>query len=118
MVVRFPKRYLRQKRPKVKNYPRRGHNGQERYAPSTVEQSNLFAGWLNKFGENLMAHEYSVKIHEFISDKLVTVGKLKQRAEERKNPLLQKFYEGQLEELRFIRAHLTKSVDLKTQTYY
>lgn len=65
-----------------------------------------------------MAHEYSVKIHKFISDKLVTVGKLKERAEERNNPLMQKFYEGQLDELRFIRAHLTKSTDLDTQRYY
>jgi hypothetical protein len=65
-----------------------------------------------------MAHEYSVKIHNYITDKIVTAEKMKKTAEKKDDFKARKFYEGQLDELRYMREYLTKRTDLNTQKYY
>lgn len=68
-----------------------------------------------------MAHEYSVLIHDWISEK---INRTKQELKPYKNipdtpPAEQKsFLMGQLEELNNIRKYLTDQFDLNTQKYY
>ncbi len=65
-----------------------------------------------------MAHEYSVKIHNYITDKIVNAEKMKKAAEKKDDFKARKFYEGQLDELLYMREYLTKRTDLNTQKYY
>ena len=65
-----------------------------------------------------MAHEYSVAIHNYISEK-ISVAEEKKKKEEKHNDFeTQQFSEGQLKELFKIRKYLTERIDLKTQKYY
>ncbi len=65
-----------------------------------------------------MAHEYSVAIHNYISEKIVIVEENKKKAEKHYDIESQQFYKGQLKELFKIRKYLTEKIDLKTQKYY
>ena len=65
-----------------------------------------------------MAHEYSVEIHQYITDKIESAGKLKKEAQAQNDRETMQFYEGQLHELLAIREYLSAKVDLKTQKYY
>jgi len=65
-----------------------------------------------------MTHEYSVKIQNYISEKISVAEKMKSTAEKQDDFMTQKFYEGQLKELYNLRHYLTEKIDLKTQRYY
>lgn len=65
-----------------------------------------------------MVHLYSVEIQNFISEKLLVAEEKKKAAEKQYDFETQKFYEGQLKELRTLREYLTAKIDLKTQNYY
>jgi len=65
-----------------------------------------------------MANEYSVKIQNYISEKILVADKMKTTAEKQDDFQTQKFYEGQLKELYNLRQYLTEKIDLKTQRYY
>ena len=65
-----------------------------------------------------MAHEYSVKIHEYLTLKIEAAQKKKQMAESLKDSKNVQFYNGQLEELFSIRKYLTDQIDLDTHKYY
>ena len=65
-----------------------------------------------------MANQYSVEIHNYISDKIArATGQLK-KAEAAKDLTARRFYEGQLYELDKIREYMAQNIDLKTQKYY
>lgn len=65
-----------------------------------------------------MAHEYSVTIHHYISEKISSIKSKEDSAKEQDDFVKCRFYRGQLEELFTIREYLTKKVDLQTQKYY
>ncbi len=65
-----------------------------------------------------MAHEYSVKIQDYISSKIAVAEEKKLFAEKQNDFETQKYYEGQLKELLSFRQYLTEKIDLKTQRYY
>ena len=65
-----------------------------------------------------LAHEYSVEIHNYISEKISVAEEKKKRAEKQNDSETQQFCEGQLKELFKIRKYLTERIDLKTQKYY
>ena len=65
-----------------------------------------------------MAHEYSVKIQNYISEKILVAETLKVRAQKQDDFETQKYYEGQLSELYNLRQYLTEKIDLQTQRYY
>ena len=65
-----------------------------------------------------MVNEYSVKIQNYISEKILVGEKIKTTAEKQDDFETQKFYEGQLKELYNLRKYLTEKIDLKTQRYY
>jgi hypothetical protein len=65
-----------------------------------------------------VAHEYSVKIHDYLTSKIVAVQKEKKKAQSLDDSENLLFYNGQLEELFSIRKYLTDKIDLDTQKYY
>ena len=65
-----------------------------------------------------MAHEYSVRIHDYLTLKIEDLQKKKKAAKSLDDPGDTTFYNGQLEELNRIRKYLTDKIDLDTQTYY
>ena len=65
-----------------------------------------------------MANEYSVAIHNFISNKIATIEKNKKDAEKENDLAAARYCEGQLQELRLIRQYLNEKIDLKTQKYF
>jgi hypothetical protein len=65
-----------------------------------------------------MANQYSVEIHQYISDKIAEAKKNKDIAERQKDRPLEHFYAGQLRELNKIREYMAAKIDLKTQKYY
>ena len=65
-----------------------------------------------------MAHEYSVKIHDYLTLKIEAAQKKKQMAESLKDSENVQFYNGQLEELFSVRKYLTDQIDLDTHKYY
>ena len=65
-----------------------------------------------------MAHEFSVEIQNYISEKLAVAEKKKKDAEKQNDFETQQFYEGQIKELLTFREYLTERIDLKTQKYY
>ena len=65
-----------------------------------------------------MAHEYSVEIQSYISEKILCAETMKTTAEKQDDFETQKYYEGQLHELYGLRKYLTENIDLKTQRYY
>ena len=65
-----------------------------------------------------MAHEYSVKIHDYLTSKIGAAQKKKKEAKSFKDSEKVQFYNGQLEELFSIRKYLTDQIDLDTHKYY
>lgn len=65
-----------------------------------------------------MTNQYSVEIHQYISDKIALATSRKKKAEAANGPATRRFYEGQLYELDKIREYLAQNIDLKTQKYY
>lgn len=65
-----------------------------------------------------MANEFSVAIHQFISDKISAAEKSQMDAEQKNDPAAAKYYEGQLRELTGIRRYMAEKIDLKTQKYF
>ena len=60
-----------------------------------------------------MPNEYSVKIHNYLTEKITEAQKAVAR-EDKQAP----FYRGQLEELQWLRKYLRENVDLKDFGYY
>jgi len=60
-----------------------------------------------------MPNEYSVKIHNYLTEKIAEMEKAAAR-EDGQAP----FYRGQLEELHWLRDYLRENIDLKDFTYY
>jgi hypothetical protein len=60
-----------------------------------------------------MPNAYSVEIHDYLTQKIVEAEKAIASGDQR-SP----YYQGQLEELRWIRSYLRENVDLKNFTYY
>lgn len=60
-----------------------------------------------------MANEFSVKIHNYLSEKISAAEKAVAREDEHAS-----FYRGQLEELHWVRDYLKENIDLKDFTYY
>jgi hypothetical protein len=65
-----------------------------------------------------LAHEYSVKIHDYLTLRIETAQKKKKKAKSLKDSGNEQFYNGQLEELFSIRKYLTDQIDLDTHKYY
>lgn len=65
-----------------------------------------------------MAHEYSLMIHSFISERISIAEQRKAFAQKEGDTETSRYFDGQLVELRDIRTFLTEQVDLKTQRYY
>ena len=65
-----------------------------------------------------MANEYSVAIHNFLSDKIAATQKYLMDAEHKNDLASARYYAGQLKELNNIRQYMVAKIDLKTQKYY
>lgn len=65
-----------------------------------------------------MTNEFSVIIHNYISDKISTTEKNKRHAIKKNDIESISYYEGQLKELISIRQFMAEKIDLKTQKYY
>ena len=65
-----------------------------------------------------MAYEFSVAIHDYISDQIAVAEKYKKVAEINEDSASSRFFEGRLQELNKIRQYMTERIDLKTQKYY
>lgn len=65
-----------------------------------------------------MAHEYSVQIHEWISQNMAAVKQDMKQSEAGKDADRKNYLAGRLQELQSIRQYLTDKVDLNTQEYY
>ncbi len=65
-----------------------------------------------------MAHLYSVRIHDFISEKIRIANQGIRHAQDENDAETIDFYKGQLKELLMLRKYLSEKIDLKTQTYY
>jgi hypothetical protein len=65
-----------------------------------------------------MANEFSIAIHNYISDELAATEKYKKDAEKENDLASTRYHEGQLQELNTIRQYMVKKIDLKTQKYY
>ncbi len=65
-----------------------------------------------------MAHEYSVRIHDWISKKVDHAKQEIKLAKKQNNSNSESYYNGRLKELSDIRQYLTDQVDLETQKYY
>ncbi len=65
-----------------------------------------------------MAHEYSVRIHDWISEKIEAARHEIKLAKKHNDSGTARYFDGQLQELSDIRQYLTDQVDLETQKYY
>ena len=65
-----------------------------------------------------MTNEFSVFIHNYISDKIATTEKNIQHAEKKNDIESISYFKGQLKELISIRQFMAEKIDLKTQKYY
>jgi hypothetical protein len=65
-----------------------------------------------------VAHEYSVQIHEWISQKIDTVRKDMKPLETGNDQNRKNYLAGRFQELQDIRQYLTDKIDLDTQEYY
>ena len=61
-----------------------------------------------------MPNEFSVEIHDYLTQKITEA----ENALARKECNLLRYFQGQLEELHRIRAYLKENIDLKNFTYY
>lgn len=65
-----------------------------------------------------MTHQYSIEIHDYVSDKIKLSNEMKAQAAEKRDQTLERFYAGQLEEWIKMREYMDQKIDLKTQKYY
>ena len=65
-----------------------------------------------------MANEYSVKIHNYISEKIAEAQKAKKVSEAEDDGETRRYLEGRLHELLNLREYMKANIDLKTQKYY
>lgn len=65
-----------------------------------------------------MPHEFSVRIHDWITEKMEKATAAAKTAEENGDAGSHAYFSGQLKELAFIRQYLTDKIDLDTQSYY
>lgn len=65
-----------------------------------------------------MPNEYSVQLHDFITDKISSADQHLADAKEKNDLELQSYWVGQLEELAWLRTYLKAHVDLKDFVYY
>ena len=65
-----------------------------------------------------MANQYSVEIHQYISEKIADATRQQIKAEDADDAPARRFYAGQLYELEKIREYMAQNIDLKTQKYY
>lgn len=65
-----------------------------------------------------MANQYSVEIHDYISNKIARAAGQLKKAEAANDLTARRFHEGQLYELDKIREYMAQNIDLKTQKYY
>jgi hypothetical protein len=65
-----------------------------------------------------MANDYSVAIHNYISDKIAVAEKNMKFAERDNDAGSIRYCKGQLMELSNIRQYMVDKIDLKTQKYY
>ncbi len=65
-----------------------------------------------------MANEFSIAIHNYISDRIAFTEKNKKNAEINEDSASTRYFEGRLQELNKIRQYMTERIDLKTQKYY
>lgn len=65
-----------------------------------------------------MANEYSVEIHQYISEQMAVAEKRRQKAEADDDVPSRFYFEGRLHELLKIREYMAAHIDLKTQKYY
>ena len=66
----------------------------------------------------MMANQFSVEIHTYISDKIAFATDQIKKVPEANDLETRRFYEGQLYELNKIREYMAEKIDLKTQKYY
>ena len=65
-----------------------------------------------------MANEYSVKIHNYISEKITEAQQAKKASETENDQETYRYFEGRLHELLNLREYMKAKIDLKTQKYY
>jgi hypothetical protein len=65
-----------------------------------------------------MANEHSVKIHNYLSEKITAAQKAKKASEAQNDGKTRRYFEGQLHELLKLREYMKAKIDLKTQKYY
>ena len=65
-----------------------------------------------------MPHEFSVRIHDWITEKMEKADAEIGTAGKNGDAATQAYFRGRLEELVFIRQYLTDKIDLDTQSYY
>ncbi len=65
-----------------------------------------------------MANQFLVEIHAHISRQIEQSRRAREKFQVGENDQQRAFYEGQLHELKAMRAFLTESYDLSTQQYY
>jgi len=65
-----------------------------------------------------MANDYSVAIHNYISDKIAVAEKNIKISESENDLGSLRYYQGQLMELKDIRGYMAEKIDLKTQRYF
>ena len=63
--------------------------------------------------ESVMPNEFSVEIHNYLTQKIAEAEGALARKDEPSS-----FYQGQLEELHWLRSYLKENIDLKNFTYY
>lgn len=65
-----------------------------------------------------MANQFSVEIHQYISEKIAAATRQQKKAEAANDSAARRFHSGQLYELEKIREYMAQNIDLKTQKYY
>lgn len=65
-----------------------------------------------------MPHAFSVEIHDYLSDKILSARNGIDQATLKQDQALESYHKGRLLELEIMRQYLTDNIDLKTQKYY
>ena len=65
-----------------------------------------------------MTNQYSIEIHDYVSEKIRWAEGMKEQAGEQRDLPLKRVYEGQLKEWMKMREYMDRTIDLKTQQYY
>ncbi|MFW2368158.1 MAG: hypothetical protein ACN4GW_17215 [Desulforhopalus sp.] len=65
-----------------------------------------------------MPNDYSVQLHDLISEKIKSAAQNLAYANDNQDTEMQSYWNGQLEELAWLRSYLKAHVDLKDFVYY